>query len=571
MAPTRQSLRRFFVLLVSIALMLVSVPALPQTATDGTKARRGPEPRFIGSNGAGVTGSHPAGPVDHDPPARAFRGAAPHIDGGSPPRVEESVAPTAAVTTRFAGMHQVCRIDRDPLCPGAAQYNGTFPPDTTLARSSNRVVELVNSRARLFNSSGGVIQTTTLNSLLGAVDEFGRPAGPVLFDPKVIYDRNSAYPRFYALALAGLGTSDQSRIYVAVSRSPDPSSLSSSNWCRYYVSGNLDFGSTRTWADFPSLGVGARALVVSTNQYSVSPAQFQGAALWAWDKLRLNNNAVACPAMQAPYLWKNYLSGGISTRLPFTMSVTQHYTLPTSFTNAQTPTYLTNSKLGTAQYELWRIINIASGSPLLQGPLSRAGNWTNNNPTSAPGGSGAPIDTGSANVLQVAGIGNRLFAGNTTRCQFGPSTSLPESCVRLVRFFVGNNSTGGFAATLEQQTVLGGGENWWYFYPSVAANNAGTVASTFNAVSTGGYMGTAWATKPYASANYGGATWLGQGNCLRDATYHAGDQRNHYRAGDYSGAAADPDGIRLWVAGERSAQISGLGCGWQTWIGGITL
>jgi hypothetical protein len=466
-------------------------------------------------------------------------------------------------------MNQVCRFD-PTTCTGATQYNGTYPPDTSLARSSERVIEVVNSRARLFDSVGGVFQTKTLNTFQGAVDVNGDPAGSVLFDPHVMYDRNSS--RFFAVALAGGHSADQSRLYLAVSRSANPSSLVGSSWCRYYIDTNISYAGTNTWADFPSLGVGARGLVVTTNQFAVGGSEpFKGAALWAWDKLDLTDNALSCPSLPEPFAWFSYNTSTGSSRLPFTMSVAQHNTLPTSFTNARQPTYLVNSVSGTKRYWVWRVINIASGSPGLQGPVVLTGDWTNNVPPPAPGGSGAAIDSGDARVLQVSAISDRLFVVNSTSCQFGLSTSPVESCARLIRIFVGNSNTGVFAATLEQQTVLGGGTNWFYFYPSVAVNNAGTAASAFNAVKTGGHMSVAWATKAYSSSSYAGmGTFLAEGTCLRDATYQASAGRNHYRAGDYSGAAADPDGTRIWVAGERSVQIGGIGCGWQTWIGAIT-
>jgi hypothetical protein len=357
-----------------------------------------------------------------------------------------------------------------------------------------------------------------------------------------------------------------------VSRSANPNSLVGSSWCRYYFNANLSYGGTNTWADYPSLGVGARGLVVSTNQYAVGSGEpFMGGALWAWDKLAFTNNAASCPSPPAPYNWFAYNTSTGSSRLPGTMSAAQHNTLPTSFQNARTPTYLVNSVSGTKRYWVWRIIGIPSGSPGLQGPLVLTGDWTNNVPPPAPGGSGAPIDSGDTRVLQVSAVGDRLFVVNSTSCQFGLSTSPVESCARLIRVFVGNSATGAFAATLEQQTVLGGGAGWFYFYPSVSVNNAGAAASAFNVVKTGGYMGVAWATKSYDSSSYADTgTYLSRGTCLRDATYQSGSGRNHYRAGDYSGAAADPDGVRIWVAGERSTQITGIGCGWQTFIGAIT-
>jgi hypothetical protein len=433
------------------------------------------------------------------------------------------------------------------------------------------VVHLVNSRARLFDTAGNVLQTTTLNQLFGSTSS-GAPVGNVLFDPKVYFDRGSATPRYFAVALSANEDDTNSRIWLAVSRSADPGSLTSSaSWCRYYMSGAVSFGGSPTWADFPTIGVGARALVVSTNQFSPrsSTTGIERSVLRAWDKNVLLNNSVTCPQLPAPAMWTRYAAAGVNYQLPLNVTPVQHNTYPTSLTTARVPTYLVNSIRNDARYGIWRIIDINTGSPLLQGPVFPQGNWTNRQQDYAPGGSGYLVTTGDNRLQQAAGVGDRFFSVNGTRCQFGVSTSPTEACIRLLRFFVGTASGGGLGVSIEQQTVLGGGAGWFYYYPSVAVNNAGTVATAFSASSASEYVGAAFTTKAWAQNDYAGAgSFLARGNCLRDATYH--DRFSAYRAGDYSGAAADPDGSRLWVAAERSLQISGLGCGWQTWIGAIT-
>jgi hypothetical protein len=133
------------------------------------------------------------------------------------------------------------------------------------------------------------------------------------------------------------------------------------------------------------------------------------------------------------------------------------------------------------------------------------------------------------------------------------------------------NSGTSFTATLEQQMILGGGAGWYYSYPGVAVNNAGTAVVPFMSVSTSSFLSATWAAKTYSATSLTSVTYLQQGTCLRDATFQSDSGRNpQERAGDYSGAAADPDGTRLWIAAERSTAITGVGCGWQTWIGAIT-
>jgi hypothetical protein len=457
-----------------------------------------------------------------------------------------AVSPSAAASPAFAGMTQV-----------ASGSGAGYPPDTILARGSGTLIEMVNRRARLFNSSGTVLATTTLNSFFGA-------SGALLFDPKIVYDRGSQ--TYFAVALQG-NDSASSNLYLAVSRPVNPTGLGSTQWCRYVFDTRLSFGSTATWADYPGLGLGSNTLVVSVNNFNdANPAVFQGSAIRAWSKLYYAANTSACPTGTNPYFWGGY--GSPSQALPFTIQPALHYTAPTGVTGATQPVYLVNSNPGTVTYSIWKIANLSSGSPLLFGPLSVAGNRTIQAPNVAPvGANGIPIDQGDWRILQLAGVGNGLFAIHTNRCQFTSGTQT-ESCVRYMRFSVSNGTGGAIGASVGGQSQFGGGNGWYYSYPSIAVNNAGAAATAFNATQAGGFRGAAWATKPSGSSAFGNITYLAQGTCFLNATLS--DDGTMWRAGDYSGAATDPDTTSIWVATERSTSISGVGCGWQTRIARIT-
>jgi hypothetical protein len=445
----------------------------------------------------------------------------------------------------------------------ASGYGAGYPPDTILARGPDRVLHMVNRRVRLFNTSGGVLATTDLNRFFGATSN-GVPVGDALYDPKVIYDRGSQ--TYFAVALQGQ-TSAASKLYLTVSRPLNPNSFAATEWCRYVFDARMVFGGTATWADYPGLGAGQNTLLVSTNQYTTSGV-FQGGVLRAWSKTYYANNVTSCPAFRAPFLWTGSGSGQ-ATRLPNTLQPALHYTNPTAVTSATQPAYLISTVGGgSAQYRVWKVANLASGSPSLYGPYSVTGSISNQEPDRlAPGGAnGIGIDTGDTRMLQVAGLGNRLHAVHNVRCQSGGGAN--EVCVRYIQLAVSNTATGGLSASFSQQYVLGGGTGWYYWHPSIAVNNAGAAATAFNAAQVGGFRGAAWATKTPASSQFANVTWLAQGNCLLNATYDS--DKGFYRAGDYSGAAADPDLSSIWVASERSLNITGVGCGWSTHIGRIT-
>ena len=180
----RLSLRQLGVI---AALALMIAPNVASASTDKTPPPSAASPAVLGAPGQLITATHVKVDRSNDvipnhvcrsQPSRVAttRDAAP---GGGP----SAPSPSAAASPAFAGMSQI------------ASGNGSgSPPDTILARGSNTLIEMVNRRARLFNSSGGVLATTTLNTFFGA-------SGALLFDPKIVYDRGSQ--TYFAVALQG--------------------------------------------------------------------------------------------------------------------------------------------------------------------------------------------------------------------------------------------------------------------------------------------------------------------------------------------------------------------------------
>jgi len=73
-----------------------------------------------------------------------------------------------------------------------------------------------------------------------------------------------------------------------------------------------------------------------------------------------------------------------------------------------------------------------------------------------------------------------------------------------------------------------------------------------------------WASKTNAAASFAGALLIGPaGTCALNTGFDP--NKGAYRAGDYSGAQTDTDGVGFWLAGERATSIGGL-CQWATHI-----
>jgi hypothetical protein len=461
---------------------------------------------------------------------------------------------THVINTSFGGLNRVTAA------------NGGFifvPPDTVVAKGPNKVLEAVNSALRLFTTAGGTIQTMDLNTFFGYA--LSGDSDKILFDPKVYYDRNAVNPRFYIVALDMETNPNISRIYVAVSRSTDPANLNAANWCRYFINGVRNAGGAdESWADYPGLGAGRDALLITANQFRFSNNTFTYAIIRVMNKNVLSNNAGGCPAGgNIPlFTWQPSLTLGDGT--VFTLQPAQSYTSPSSFTGTTNPAYVISSIASTsATYRVWRVRNVAGGAPTLGGPVSIVGNFTYGLPPSArQSGTAVLLNTGSQRMVQAAGIGNAIYGVHGTVCQFTGGTAL-ESCVRYLRFLVGQNASGALTAAMSQQITFGGGDNTYFFWPGIAVNLAQKIIVVWQRSSPTSFL-SAWRTgKTLAAGAFEPPVAIRNGTCAQTA---------YNRTGDYVGAQTDPGGTTFWVAGEMSIALAagGTGCNWGTWIQQLT-
>ena len=293
------------------------------------------------------------------------------------------------------------------------------------------------------------------------------------FDPKVIYDRNASRPRFY---VAGLTTDDTSKssLYLAISRSPDPSTLTSADWCRYVFPGVSDAGtSNAASADYPEIGVGPNGVIITTNQYRFSDSDFTFARVRILQKLTANNNSASCPSPASFNLgtWRLTSANNDWTRITVVPSLA--YTTASSFSGAQSQSIWSPRRSPTRRqtpgmpvsasyYRVWRVSNIGSGNPRFNS-TNVFGNFSSQSPP--PGvqaGGEYYTHTADTRGMATVSLGNRLYYVHQTQCQVGGG--YPESCLRIMRFNVGQSSNGSFAASISQQ--LTSGIAGYYFVPS---------------------------------------------------------------------------------------------------------
>jgi hypothetical protein len=424
-----------------------------------------------------------------------------------------------------------------------------IPPDTILGKSPSQVLEATNSALRLFDTFGRVLATADLNTF------FGAPlADTRLFDPKVYYDRNAFQPRTYVVGLQKSST--VSRIWLAISRTPDPVNLTS-NWCRYNIDARGEVGTANvSWGDFPALGTGLESLSIAVNNFRFSDTAFRFSRIHVFNKLVASNNGAACPSIPHFIFQPASTPGNFSF---FTLQPVQHYSSPSSGAGVTNPAYYLSTVRGTSNlYLVHRIKNVASGAPTYTFATLTSNITYGIPPASPEPGTTLLIDSGDNRVLQVAGIGDTLVGQLTTVCNFTAGTP-NESCALTPRVSVFIGSSGQLLASLPENTFSGLGNNIFVHHPGIATNFALQSATTWEFNGTTIPLSSAALIKN-VNAGWGFVQTYAPGTCT-DLLVDNGQ----VRSGDYTGAQLDPSGVGFWLAGEQAIPIpAGSTCQWQT-------
>jgi len=442
-------------------------------------------------------------------------------------------------------------------------WSQVVPSDVNVAKSGFRILQVANSQIKLFNTSGVTLAGRTLTDFFGAPDNGYYP-----FDPRVIFDRTGPNVRFYVVTIQNTpGAPNVATIWLAVSRSANPDTLDAASWCLYGINGIRNAGTgDESYPDFPGLGAGSDALLISTNQFRFSNSTFTYSILRAINKATLSNNATTCPTLTTRVYQPATTIGDLDT---FDIQPAVHSTAPSSFTGTTNPAYAVSAsaKVVSSIYRVFRVRNVASGSPTLTTVTVNASSSYALPPdaTQSGGGSTYKLETGDARILKVAAVGDALWASQTTECAIGASPS--EACARILRINVGQNTSGTMTATLAQQITFGGGENEFYFMPAIAVNDAQRTVVAFLWSSSGRFLASAWTVKNASSTIYEAATSLNDGGCLR------AESTTPIRVGDYAGAQANPnDGTSFWITAENAGYWppgSTTYCVWESVIANV--
>ena len=419
-----------------------------------------------------------------------------------------------------------------------------FPPDTIVSVSPTKILQGTNVALRLTTRTGVEIDARPLNSF------FGFSGDTLLFDPKVYFDRLSE--RFYVVALEQSEQPQRSGIWVAISKSDDPTMLSAPDeFCTYRFNGKI----AGSWADYPLLGINEEWLAVAVNTFGFNGGPFRQVQIYTLPVAQVTDNADGCPTLGVKRFTPKTDAAGF---IAFNIHPAQHYTT----NNLEgSPLFLVSSSfaLPTADYTLWRIRTTDAGQPQIT-KQTIPGDFAYNIPPLAPQKDGLPLDTGDIRVTQAAFRDGKLWAVHGTSCAVG---ALPnESCVRAIEI----TPTDDTASITFSETF--GQPNTFLFWPGVAINASGDVVLAFQRARENARLDMVFNGKREAAAHFDSLRALRVSNCPLD---NVPDGSSVNRTGDYVGIQTDPlDDHAFWIAGEYAGTVNQeTGCNWKTRIGRV--
>ncbi len=562
--------RAHFVWFLRVPSVAVLGAVLIASAFTSASASAQPRPVLDNNGSQGAPGTWLA-PGKHVPnlaslsSAKGFdRAVAPHLLQGPGPNAQAEPGPALphvgaapsvpAIRTRALGSSGAATTNAPVGAAFAAVRegeSGQIPPDPTMAAGPLQIVVMTNGRIKAFTKTGTLVPGSSMSlgqffsSLSGAAD------GP--FDPKAAFD--PYINRFWLMAVSqheatAADNTNRSTFLIAISDTNDMTQGLTFFQMDASINGNQASG---RWCDYPQLGFDSQAVYLTCNMF-----QFGNPLInIAYSKVRILLKSEFTGG-GCCFGWDRWgFSEGFLGLIPsFTMQPAKMYGAR-DFDGEFLVDSHTTCIGSCSDLEVFRITNAqncCNGSAA--GPtFNQTGHGVGNFPSPTGGrqsGSPTRLDTGDTRLLYAFWQNGRLFTGQ----------NMSDSGNSSVSFFELDVSAGlGGINTVQAWQLSNPGVD--YYYPEVDVNSAGDKAMVFSRSSSSEFVSARYVTIPRTStcvACIGPEIVLANG----DSTYVRIDPNgNRNRWGDYSGAAADPDGTGIWVHGEFASAANS----WTTVVG----
>jgi len=499
---------------------------------------------------------------------------------------------------------------RDQRTSNGGNSFSVEPPDQALCVSGTQVIEAVNDVAAVYSRTGGTPTSgpTSLipffNRGVAAIDRKADPVtfGPFISDPKCYFDPK--LQRFF-LTVLQLGTDPTtgdfdgtSFVRIAVSKKATPTTRRS-NWY-FYSLDVANAGGTDTttgsshgklashsgcpcFGDQPLIGADRYGFYITTNEFPIEGAGFNGNQIYAFDKAALTAGTLKVQRIESnnPRL----AEGQAYSVQPATSPASSEWSTEANGTEYAMSALEFTGKLDNriASWAFTNTQSLATGTPAVKVTHKVIASEVYGQPPAVEQKSG-PYPLGQSlkdklNLLnsnddrmnQVVYSGGRTWGGVNTvvKGPNGPTTT-------GIAYFVVKPSvttSGQLAASMSNQGYVAVNRNS-VMYPSIGVPaGASSATMVFTLAGPGYYPSTAYAHLSGTGALAGPVTIYGAGTKPADGftgyPQFGGDRVERW--GDYSAAVADASGT-VWVAAEYIPGTFGYPqfiANWGTAIGAI--
>lgn len=150
-------------------------------------------------------------------------------------------------------------------------FTGSYPPDSCLAVSDDKIFAGVNGGFSLFNKENNArLARSNMSTLFNVPGRY--------FDPRCKFDGS----RF--VVISALNSQSPSFIAIAISKTSSPQSLTFNDWDAY----RIDVNEGQNWCDYPTLEVTNTSIRVTCNMFS-AVNRFQNSVLFTFNKNSVND------------------------------------------------------------------------------------------------------------------------------------------------------------------------------------------------------------------------------------------------------------------------------------------
>lgn len=496
------------------------------------------------------------------------------------------------------------RIDGLTLKDQRTANNGNSfslePPDQGLCVGNGQVIESVNNVFSIYTTNGAAVGgpqsfvpywnngTAEIDRTPGATN----PYGPFVSDPKCYYD--PGLKRFYMTELQ-LGTdpatgafTGDSFVNIAVSKDSTPTT-SSESWYLYQLNvrndgteGTPSHTACPCLGDQPLIGADKYGFYITTNEFPIAGAGFNGAQFYAFDKA-----ALADGTMKVQRIEQNgtpLAEGTAYSVQPATSPTTSEWSTQASGTEYFLSALEFTGKLDNriATWALTNTSSLATETPAVKLTHKVIGSEVYGMPPKAAQKPGPTpladavkfkeelIETNDDRMNQVVYADGKLWSGLNTVVQTenGPTRA-------GIAYFVVAPTVGeaGVSATMSHQGYIAVNRNNVIF-PSIGVNADGAGVMVFTLTGSDYYPSAAVVHLASSGQTTSGVQVVQPGTKPDDGFtgYPAYGGNGVGRWGDYSAAVADASGD-VWVATEYIPGTFGYPpflANWGTYVASVT-